>query len=264
MNHTDRSSAQIQADIQRTRADLDRTLTLLERRLEPRRLMDQGLDYLRDNGAREYLSNLGQAAKEQPLPLALVGVGLAWMMMSNGRGLGRSDMGHDLRASVADAGSRVDEGVDALRDRANELGGKVSGAASQLASQTRDAAQRTSQALSEAADATRARAAQVSDATRQGVQKVRAGYDHLVNEEPLALGAIGLALGAVLASAAPRTRQEDEWMGRSSDQLMDDAKRAGKEKLDEVKSALSEAPEPAEARPVQGSSERGAQDALAS
>jgi hypothetical protein len=53
-------------------------------------------------------------------------------------------------------------------------------------------------------------------------------------------------------------------MGRSSDQLMDDAKRAGKEKLDEVKSALSEAPEPAEARPVQGSSERGAQDALAS
>jgi hypothetical protein len=243
MNHTDRSSAQIQADIQRTRVDLDRTLTLLERRLEPRRLVDQSFDYLRNNGAREYLSNLGQAAKEQPLPLALVGVGLAWMMMTNGRAHGRSDVGHNLGASLADAGSRVEDSVDALRNRANDLGGKVSGAASQLASQTRDAAQRTSQTLSEAADATRARAAQVSEATRQGAQKVRASYEHLVNEEPLALGAIGLALGAVLAAAAPRTRQEDEWMGRSSDQLMEDAKRTGKEKLEDVKGALAEASE---------------------
>jgi len=243
MNHTDRSSEQIQADIQRTRNDLDRTLTLLERRLEPRRLLDQGVDYLRDNGAREYLSNLGQAAKEQPLPLALVGVGLAWMMMTNGRSRGSVT---DARAfgdalGSSDAGSRAAEGVEGLRSRAGELSGKVSDAASQLASQTRDAAHRTSQGLSEAADAARARAAQVSEATRQGAQKLRSGYDHLVNEQPLALGAIGLALGAVLAAAAPRTRQEDEWMGGASDKLADDAKRAGKEKLEEVQSAVSEA-----------------------
>lgn len=245
MNHIDRSSEQIQADIQRTRSDLDRTLTLLERRLEPRRLLDQGVDYLRDHGAREYLSNLGRAAKEQPLPLALVGVGLAWMMMTNGRS-GRSvtdgrALGDAVGSAAADARSRTAEGVEGLRSRADELSGKVSDAASQLASQTRDAAQRTSQGLSEAADAARARAAQVSEATRQGAQKLRSGYDHLVNEQPLALGAIGLALGAVLAATAPRTRQEDEWMGGASDRLVDDAKRAGKEKLEEVQGAVSEA-----------------------
>ena len=196
MNHPDRSSEQIQADIQRTRSDLDRTLTLLERRLEPRRLLDQGVDYLRDNGAREYLSNLGKAAKEQPLPLALVGVGLAWMMMTNGRsGSSVTDgraLGDAVGSAAADARSRAAEGVEGLRSRAGDLSGKVSDAASQLASQTRDAAHRTSQGLSEAADAARARAAQVSEATRQGAQKVRSGYDHLVNEQPLALGAIGL------------------------------------------------------------------------
>ncbi|VTU38499.1 hypothetical protein H6CHR_05235 [Variovorax sp. PBL-H6] len=245
MNHTDRSAEQIQADIQRTRADLDRTLTLLEHRLEPRRLMDQGVDYLRDNGAREYLSNLGRAAKEQPLPLALVGVGLAWMMMTNGRSSssvadGRA-FGDAVGSTAADARSRAAEGMEGLRSRAGEMSGKVSDAASQLASQTRDAAQRTSQGLSEAADAARARAAQVSEATRQGARKVRSGYDHLVNEQPLALGAIGLALGAVLAAAAPRTRQEDEWIGGTSDQLAEDAKRAGKEKLGEMQSAVSEA-----------------------
>ena len=245
MNHVDRSSEQIQADIQRTRNDLDRTLTLLERRLEPRRLLDQGVDYLRDNGAREYLSNLGRAAKEQPLPLALVGVGLAWMMMTNGRSRGSVTdgraFGDALGSAAADARSRAAEGAEGLRSRAGELSGKVSDAASQLASQTRDAAHRTSQGLSEAADAARARAAQVSEATLQGAQKLRSGYDHLVNEQPLALGAIGLALGAVLAAAAPRTRQEDEWMGGASDKLADDAKRAGKEKLDEVQSAVAEA-----------------------
>ncbi|VTU40932.1 hypothetical protein H4CHR_05665 [Variovorax sp. PBS-H4] len=245
MNHGDRTSEQIQADIQHTRADLDRTLTLLERRLEPRRLLDQGVDYLRDNGAREYLSNLGRAAKEQPLPLALVGVGLAWMMMTNGRsGSSVTDgraLGDAIGSAAEEARSRAAEGVDGLRSRAGELSGKVGDAASQLASQTRDAAQRTSQGLSQAADAARARAAQVSEATRQGAQKVRSGYDHLVNEQPLALGAIGLALGAVLAAAAPRTRQEDEWMGGTSDKLVDDATRAGKEKLDQVQSAVSEA-----------------------
>jgi hypothetical protein len=245
MNHVDRSSEQIQADIQRTRADLDRTLTLLERKLEPRRLLDQGVHYLRDNGAREYLSNLGRAAKEQPLPLALVGVGLAWMMMTSGRSHGSvtdgRPFGDALGSAASDARARAAEGVEGLRSRAGELGGKVSDAASQLASQTRDAAQRTSQGLTEAAEAARARAAQVSEATRQGARKVRSGYDHLVNEQPLALGAIGLAIGAVLAAAAPRTRQEDEWMGGASDKLADDAKRAGQEKLQEVQSAVAEA-----------------------
>lgn len=244
MNHADRSSEQIHADIQRTRSDLDRTLTLLERRLEPRRLMDQGIDYLRDNGASEYLSNLGRAAKEQPLPLALVGVGLAWMMMTNGRAGGSSmssridgrSMGDAMGDAASEAGSRAREGMDALRSRASELGGAVSNAMSQ----TRDAAHRTSQSLSDAADATRARAAQVSEATRRGAEKLRSGYDQLVNEQPLALGAIGLALGAVLAAAAPRTRQEDEWMGSSSDRLKDDAMRAGEDKLQEVKRAVTE------------------------
>ena len=247
MNHIDRSSEQIQADIQRTRADLDRTLTQLERRLEPRRLMDQGIDFLRDNGAREYFSNLGQAAKDQPLPIALVGVGLAWMMMTNGRVReSRHDsraLGDTLGSAAASAGERIGEGVDAMSSRASELTGKVSGAASQLASQTRDAAQRTSQSLAAAADATRARAAQVGEATRESAQKLRNGYDRLVSEEPLALGAIGLVLGAVLAAAAPRTRPEDEWMGSSSDKLLDDAKRVGTEKLQEVKDAISEASE---------------------
>ena len=245
MNHdTDRSSQQIQADIDRRRGELDRTLTLLERQLQPRRLVDQGIDYLRSHGASEYLSNLGRATREQPLPLALVGVGLAWLMMTNGRTTGgrRAD-GRDAGDSAEEAGSRVGQAADAVRSRASELGDAVSHAVSQ----TRNAAQRTSETLSEAANATRARAAQLSDATLHGAQRLRSGYGHLVNEQPLALGAIGLALGAVLAAAAPRTRQEDEWMGSASDRLSDDAKRAAKEKLQEVQDVLAETGERARA-----------------
>ncbi|NUT15472.1 MAG: DUF3618 domain-containing protein [Cupriavidus sp.] len=237
MNREDRSSEQIQSDIERTRRELDRTLTLLERRLEPRRLVDQGVDYLRDNGAREYLSNLGRSAREQPLPLALVGVGLAWMMMTNGRaGTGTYADRLSPDESAGAAASRAGEGMEALRSRAGELGNAVTSAVEQ----TRNAAQRTTQSLSEAADAARARAARVGEATRHAGQRLHSGYDHLVNEQPLALGAIGLALGAVLAAAAPRTRQEDEWLGGSSDRLMDDARRAAKAKVDEVQDAIRE------------------------
>ena len=65
-----------------------------------------------------------------------------------------------------------------------------------------------------------------------------------MREQPLALGAIGLAVGAVLASAAPRTRVEDEWMGDASDRLTDRAKEAGREQLDRASDALRSATSP--------------------
>ena len=80
-----RSTAQIEEDLKRTRGALDDTLGAIERRLAPGQLMDDGLHFLRNNGATEYVVNLGSAAKRDPIPLALVGVGLAWLMVS-GRG----------------------------------------------------------------------------------------------------------------------------------------------------------------------------------
>jgi hypothetical protein len=45
-----------------------------------------------------------------------------------------------------------------------------------------------------------------------------------MREQPLALGAIGVAIGAVMAAMAPRTQKEDELMGETRDRLVDQVK----------------------------------------
>ena len=74
-------------------------------------------------------------------------------------------------------------------------------------------------------------------------QRARGGLDSLVNEQPLALGAIGLAIGAILGAAAPRTRLEEETMGEASRNLTEKAKEVGSQKLDQATQAAKQAAE---------------------
>jgi ElaB/YqjD/DUF883 family membrane-anchored ribosome-binding protein len=188
-----RRPEQILTDIHRTRDELERTLLAIEHRLTPGQLVDQGIDYLRHSGANEFAHNLGGAAKQNPLPVALVGIGLAWLMA-----LGRQPA-QNYNSSVS---------ASNLRERAS--------GAMETASDT--------------ISSVRERASQVTDTARDQWQRARGGLDYLVHEQPLALGAIGLAIGAVLGAAAPRTRQEERLMGDASRGFAEKAKQMGSQR----------------------------------
>jgi ElaB/YqjD/DUF883 family membrane-anchored ribosome-binding protein len=129
------------------------------------------------------------------------------------------------------------------RGTASSVRDTVSNAVStvgETVSSVRDSAARTTQMISETTRAARDRAHQVGDAVRDGADRVRSGFDRLVHEQPLALGAIGIAVGAVLAASAPRTRQEDKLMGAASDRLKDDVKEGGEPRRDGATTALQE------------------------
>ena len=89
----------------------------------------------------------------------------------------------------------------------------------------------------------RDRAAQVTDTAREQWQRARGGMDYLVHEQPLALGAIGLAIGAVLGAAAPRTRQEERLMGEASRGVAEKASELGSQQFDQAQQALKQAAE---------------------
>ncbi|HEX7052869.1 MAG TPA: DUF3618 domain-containing protein [Burkholderiales bacterium] len=113
-NGSARRPDEIQAEIDRTRRQMDGTLHAIEQRLTPGQLYDQGIEYLRNNGGTEFLSNLGQQAKANPMPVALVGIGLAWLM-ATGRGAGMEPQpGADVKATLGDTAS-------AMRDRATQV-----------------------------------------------------------------------------------------------------------------------------------------------
>jgi ElaB/YqjD/DUF883 family membrane-anchored ribosome-binding protein len=83
------------------------------------------------------------------------------------------------------------------------------------------------------------------DGARDQWQRARGSIDSLVNEQPLALGAIGLAIGAILGAAAPRTRLEEETIGEASRNLTEKAKEVGSQQLEKATETAKQAAEKA-------------------
>ena len=226
MRHNgERQPEEILADIEHTRTEMDATLDAIERRLTPGQLVDQGLHYLRDSGGREFFSNLGGAVKQNPIPVALVGVGIAWLMMG-----GNKPRDYGGSASAEGLTQRASEAASSARER---IGGTASAAREKISG--------TAAAARERFDAARGRAQELGRTARQGMDRARGGYERMVREQPLALGAIGLAIGAVIAAAAPRTRQEDRLMGAASDRVADRARELAEEGLGTAEQVAAEA-----------------------
>ena len=93
---------------------------------------------------------------------------------------------------------------------------------------------------SSATQSAKQRITSIGSSARAQMERARGSADYMMHEQPLALGAIGLAVGAFFAAMAPRTREEDELMGGARDRLMDQAKEMGSEKLEQAKEAGKE------------------------
>lgn len=161
MRHNgDRRPDQILAEIDRTRGEMDRTLSAIEQRLTPGQLMDQSLDYLKSSGANEFVHNLGGAAKNNPLPVALVGIGLTWLMA-----LGRQPAQHQGYGAYGSGTSdRMREGMSSMKEQLSERMGSVRESASAGMGSVRE------------------RYGNMSESARQQWQRARGGVDSLINE----------------------------------------------------------------------------------
>ena len=81
------STEQLERETEQTRARLTETLEEL-RSMTPGRVVDEVLDYAKTGGGdflRNMGSKLGHQVAENPLPAALIGAGVIWLMMSDGK-----------------------------------------------------------------------------------------------------------------------------------------------------------------------------------
>ncbi len=117
---------EIQAEIERTRRQMDGTLNAIEHRLTPGQLYDQGMQYLRNNGGTEFVTNLGNQAKRNPMPVALVGIGLAWLMATQKTAsgtepeLGLKQKAYQTKARLSETASAIGDRAAGMRDSARE------------------------------------------------------------------------------------------------------------------------------------------------
>ncbi|HLO76873.1 MAG TPA: DUF3618 domain-containing protein [Magnetospirillum sp.] len=240
----------IEDEIARTRGEMADTLNAIERKLSPQQIVDQAVDAM-----REFLSDRSRVAgmvRDNPIPLALVGVGLGWLAVSavtaggSGRRVqaGTRAGSYESMEGVSPAwgGDEVGAGyAPGVESPAYGTAGSAeyaAGAASQATDAVREAAQRTRGRVSEWGRQARASANQAADRTRD------AYLDH-----PLTMAGLALAVGAAVGAMLPRSRAESQALGEMGGELARQARQAGSE-LAEKASRVAE-------RAMQGAKDEG-------
>ncbi|MGQ4273356.1 DUF3618 domain-containing protein [Terrihabitans sp. B22-R8] len=88
---SNKSSSDIEREVESTRAGLETTLGELRERVQPRAVVDEIWEFASGSGGGEFARNLGRSVKDNPIPVALIGAGIAWLISGKGTpSLGRS------------------------------------------------------------------------------------------------------------------------------------------------------------------------------
>jgi gas vesicle protein len=284
----------IRRQIEQTRAQMTSTINEIGERLSPDYLLDKAKTSVREatvgkfkdmsyeaNRRMEGMSNsMSDTVRANPLPVALIGLGLGWLLMSD-----RSKrQQHDMRGQYRTTGYRYYEGndgpgrfdemryragdaADAVQDRAADIQDRISGTAQRVGESVSDTAQRTGEAVRETAnrvgesvghraEMVQERAADMSQQARNeaerlaaearwraqvGVERTRQTFWETMEQNPLTLGAIVLIAGAAVGASIPSTEYENRLMGETRDRLMDEAKTRAQDTVDRVQTVLQEA-----------------------
>jgi hypothetical protein len=232
-----RSTRQIERDVERTRAEIEDTVDALRDKMSIGQIVDEVSHYLRDSGGSEMVSNLSAQARANPMALGLVGIGLAWLMSGRGQpSMGYE--GHSAATTSAGAG---------LRDASARMGETAASAKDRIAQSGRRAGEAVSSRMHEAGDAVASRMHQAGDAAADAygrmsgqATKAQRAMSDIIEDEPLILAGLGLAVGAAIGAMLPATDTENRVLGEHRDRLMEEAEDMARDQWDKARSVAKD------------------------
>src|SRR5437016_14067366 len=101
---------QLEHETEQTRTQIADTLEELRACMTPGQVVNQLADRVGDAGASAFVANLKRQTIDNPVPVALIGAGLAWLMLG-----GRTEM--KARALVGDAAEKLGNATGAASER---------------------------------------------------------------------------------------------------------------------------------------------------
>lgn len=280
----DSETERIKADIEDTRAELGQTLNEIQERLSPEHVMDQVKETVREatigkvervmervndtisnvtEPAMEAMGSVGEKLKEtgsavthtvrrNPIPLALIGLGVGMYLVNRYRSADERMM----RTRRYDADFEREYGYSTppyqgLGRQYASRSGEYAGASRQYGASTLSNMKGTA---NEFAHGTADKVSELGHQAKEGALRAGRGFQRMLNENPLAVGATAIAAGAAVGLLLPTTRIEQEYMGEASERLVDNAKQVARDAMDKVKDATQSAgqqagqPEPAQSQ----------------
>ena len=233
---------QTRTEIERTRADMSETVDAIQERLSPENLKEQAKDRVREatvGRAQEAGSSLVETIRANPLPAALAGIGLGWLLVSARRQSSGQERYRERAypydydypppyqgRTTASGGTSVPSPGEALgraRDRVGESATQAQDKAGEVASRAQE------------------RASNLADRARYQAQRASGGFQRMLRENPLTVGALAVGTGAAVALAIPQSTREHEVMGEARDNLVESAQEKAQDVQQRVQRVAEEA-----------------------
>jgi hypothetical protein len=264
----------IERDLEHTRARMDSHLNALQDRLSPGQILDDLMNYFRGSEGADFARNLMDSVRGNPLPAALTGIGLTWLMASNTRPqtlaggnrrvrVYRTSDGRDwssreeLDRYYADIDRSVTrqtgESDEIYQGRLDEARGKTLGIMRQAGDTAESFRQRVQDAwyaarnsIAEGAHQLRDRAGDTADQVAgyaqsarervagggQKAQQMGGSMVAAVTDNPVLLGSLGLAAGALLGILIPQSEKEEAALGGVAADARNTARDAAQQAVD--------------------------------
>ena len=253
----------IKARIEETRKEMGETIDAIQERLSLSNISEQVSETVNSaiESAKEtaydatigkvvnFMKNVGDGVsrsdalrivRSNPFPLALIGLGAgllvyqAYGRSKSGSGYGRRQLagrGENTGGSSRGLVSRTYDGIsdragdamESVSEKANATYESVSGALSDAYTGAGDVANRAYDRLGEYGTIAHDK------------------YDEYIEENPLAVGAVAMAVGAAVGFAIPSTRYEGQLMGQTREDVVQRVQDAAGTLVDKAKQAATEA-----------------------
>jgi ElaB/YqjD/DUF883 family membrane-anchored ribosome-binding protein len=259
---SDDNTEQLRAEIEDTRADMSQTINEIQERLSPENLMDQVKETVREatigkvervmssvgetiseatEPALEMAGRAGNAIKEvgttvadtfykNPIPLALIGLGVGMLVMRGFRGQSYSSSSSQRlpqgRRSNYELGDVGQPRVQTQQSTGANALNQVKETASDLASRSTDAL------------------SNIGTEAKDSASAVSSRFQRMMHENPLAVGAVAVAAGTAIGLVLPSTQFESEYIGETGERLVERVEDVARDALGKVQDAAKQmAPE---------------------
>jgi ElaB/YqjD/DUF883 family membrane-anchored ribosome-binding protein len=210
------------AEIERTRADMGETVDAIQQRLSPENLKDQAKDRVKEatvGKAQGVGSAIVESVRANPVPAALTGISLGWLVMS-----ARRQSSAQLRYEERDPnGLSTGQAVERARDKVGETASQAQDKAGQVAGQAQHQVSR------------------LGDQAQYQTRRAGDEFQRVLRENPLTVGALAVGVGAAIGLAVPQTSREHEVMGEARDSFVEKAQEKAEEAQQKVQQVAEEA-----------------------
>jgi hypothetical protein len=176
----------------------------------------------------DLLKDLGDAARRNPMSAALIGMGIVWLFAGGKAGVGPRDV---LERT----------GMDRMPEAAKDTFDATRDSVASLTNFATDTIREAGSAGIETATRMGSEYAKRLPDPANVLDNVRGNLTDLFKAQPLALGAIGLAIGAGIAAALPNTDLENSYLGETSETVKSKAAAITGQQIDKAATVASDA-----------------------